>query len=330
MSTSKISTLGFPIAARWKISKEKILTENQKEKWIIFSETVDADGLPGVTYEIVISCNSKNEIKLRLYIELLEKLNINVSCKFLITSANKLCDDTVDEAKDDKNHVYCSRVATIEELFDPANSFFVNDYLTVTMEAIISVQKEVINANSNDQQPKCCKLGSKLWESDDKDFVIVVEGKEIELHKNVLSAESPVFKRMIQSGMQESKENKVTIIDFDFKTVESAVKYCYGFEDSNLWTIEKAANLLQFSDKYDMKELKTFVENLLPSQITVMNVCKIANASILSNSIKLRQKCFEFMLECTQKKRFITDLELLDKDFMVELMKASLSHFTME
>uniref|UniRef100_A0AC34G810 BTB domain-containing protein n=1 Tax=Panagrolaimus sp. ES5 TaxID=591445 RepID=A0AC34G810_9BILA len=130
---------------------------------------------------------------------------------------------------------------------------------------------------------------------------------------------------MIQSGMQESKENKVIITDFDFTTVESAVKFCYGFEESNLWSIENAVNLLQFSDKYDMKDLKTSVENFLSSQISPMNVCKLANAAILSNSIKLREKCFEYMLECNQEKVFVSNLEILDKDFALELMKATFS-----
>uniref|UniRef100_A0A914YEM0 BTB domain-containing protein n=1 Tax=Panagrolaimus superbus TaxID=310955 RepID=A0A914YEM0_9BILA len=65
---------------------------------------------------------------------------------------------------------------------------------------------------------------------------------------------------MIESGMQESKESKVTIIDFNFETVEKAVKFCYGFEDPNLWSIDNAVNLLQFADKYDIKDLKSFSE----------------------------------------------------------------------
>uniref|UniRef100_A0A914P7A0 Uncharacterized protein n=1 Tax=Panagrolaimus davidi TaxID=227884 RepID=A0A914P7A0_9BILA len=56
-----------------------------------------------------------------------------------------------------------------------------------------------------------------------------------------------------------------------------------------------------------------------------MNVCALANLSILTNSVKLRRKCFEYLLECNRKKIFVADLDSMDKDFAFELMKSSFS-----
>uniref|UniRef100_A0A914QN91 BTB domain-containing protein n=1 Tax=Panagrolaimus davidi TaxID=227884 RepID=A0A914QN91_9BILA len=200
------------------------------------------------------------------------------------------------------------------------------------MEAILTVQKEVSgNSLSGPEMSKTCKckLGLKLWDQDDKDFTFMVEEKEIQVHKNVISAESSVFDRMIKSGLQESKETKVAIIDFDFKTVEAGLKFCYGINDDKLYNVENGIKLLQFSDKYDIKDLKTSMETFLLSQISRMNACKLANASILGNSIILRRKCFEYLIECNQKKISVADLEILDKDLALELMKALFSRFTM-
>uniref|UniRef100_A0AC34G7J3 BTB domain-containing protein n=1 Tax=Panagrolaimus sp. ES5 TaxID=591445 RepID=A0AC34G7J3_9BILA len=228
MSAPKSSTLEIPIAARWKISKEKLLAKCKNESETIFSEGVVIEELSGVKYHIAIACGKTKDItKIGVFLLILmeQQLNIDVSYKFSIPSTYKLI-NKAGEMKKEKSHTNIfSSIATIEELFDPTNNFIVHDYLTVTMEAIINVE---FAAASNGQQPQCCKLGSKLWEREDKDFVIYVEGKEIKLHKNVINAESVVFETMIQSGMQESKENNVNIIDFDFTTVESAVKFCYG------------------------------------------------------------------------------------------------------
>uniref|UniRef100_A0AC35F1R4 Uncharacterized protein n=1 Tax=Panagrolaimus sp. PS1159 TaxID=55785 RepID=A0AC35F1R4_9BILA len=56
-----------------------------------------------------------------------------------------------------------------------------------------------------------------------------------------------------------------------------------------------------------------------------MNVCALANLSIRTNSVKLREICFKYLFECNQKKIFVADLDSMDKDFAFELMKSSFS-----
>uniref|UniRef100_A0A914QJI0 BTB domain-containing protein n=1 Tax=Panagrolaimus davidi TaxID=227884 RepID=A0A914QJI0_9BILA len=128
---------------------------------------------------------------------------------------------------------------------------------------------------------------------------------------------------MIQSGLKESEDGKIVIIDFDFKTVEIALKFCYGIEEN--WSLDSAVEVLQFADRYDLNDLKNSVETFLSSQLCPINVCKITNASIFSNSVKLRETCFEYLLECNQKKIFVSDLDCLDKDIAFKLMKSSFS-----
>uniref|UniRef100_A0A914PHJ1 Transmembrane protein n=1 Tax=Panagrolaimus davidi TaxID=227884 RepID=A0A914PHJ1_9BILA len=79
-----------------------------------------------------------------------------------------------------------------------------------------------------------------------------------------------------------------------------------------------------FADDYGLNK-KDFGETFLSSQLSPMNVCALANLSILTNSVKLRETCFEYLLECNQKKIFVSDLDSVDKDFAFELMKSSFS-----
>uniref|UniRef100_A0AC34FZE6 BTB domain-containing protein n=1 Tax=Panagrolaimus sp. ES5 TaxID=591445 RepID=A0AC34FZE6_9BILA len=103
-------------------------------------------------------------------------------------------------------------------MFDrPSNLFGIEtkEELNMTVNNIFTIP--LCNKRVDVNEDPICERG-------DKDFVIVVGDKELKLHKNVINAESSVFETMIQSGLQELKKNKVTITDFDFITVESAVK----------------------------------------------------------------------------------------------------------
>uniref|UniRef100_A0A914Y7W3 Uncharacterized protein n=1 Tax=Panagrolaimus superbus TaxID=310955 RepID=A0A914Y7W3_9BILA len=107
--------------------------------------------------------------------------NINVSCKFSFPLVNKLLTENEKLQMTSTSNVYVTRFGTFNELMDPANNFIVDDYLIIKMEAILIIAKNKTDTVSNIQQSNCCKLGSKLWERDDKDFVIIVDGKEIKV-----------------------------------------------------------------------------------------------------------------------------------------------------
>uniref|UniRef100_A0A914QZ90 BTB domain-containing protein n=1 Tax=Panagrolaimus davidi TaxID=227884 RepID=A0A914QZ90_9BILA len=113
---------------------------------------------------------------------------------------------------------------------------------------------------------------------------------------------------MIHSSFKESNESKVLIPDFDLEVIEIAIKFCYGISITNdELNVLNGIKLLQFSDKYDICDLKDSIEIYLFNQKSLMNICEIVNASIISNSIKLREQCFDFILDCMKKRIFHTD-----------------------
>lgn len=56
--------------------------------------------------------------------------------------------------------------------------------------------------------------------------------------------------------MKEAKNNKCTIVDFSFESIDLAIKYCYEHDISKLVTVENASELLRFADKYQIKPLQ--------------------------------------------------------------------------
>uniref|UniRef100_A0AC35GAF1 BTB domain-containing protein n=1 Tax=Panagrolaimus sp. PS1159 TaxID=55785 RepID=A0AC35GAF1_9BILA len=163
----------------------------------------------------------------------------------------------------------------------------------------------VFNGTTSGRGQMCCKteelfdpeksglLGLSLWAQENpKDFTIFVDEKKIVVHKCVFSATSPVFTRAFEPGKKESEENKVTIKDFAYEIVETAIKYCYHSSLVTDPTVENKMKVLQFFDKYDIHLLKDDLENFLISEINESNVCLFSNAAILSNSLKLEKKMF--------------------------------------
>uniref|UniRef100_A0A914QM94 BTB domain-containing protein n=1 Tax=Panagrolaimus davidi TaxID=227884 RepID=A0A914QM94_9BILA len=260
MSCSKISAIEVPISIRWKIPKQKLLNESKKEEWRIKSEEFSVKEISGVSYHVGIDSffsqnNNGKCVFLTLVLKMENELKMNVNYNLCVPTANY--NGTNSEFKNEKEHFCVTLIGKIDELFDPTRNFIVNDSMIITMEAIITVQMNLSHsAVLVSEESKFCKLGLKLWDRDDKDFTVIVDGKEIKVHKLIVSTESSVFNQMIKSGLQESKENKVTITDFDYEIVETAKKFCYGINDEEFYNVENGIKLLQFSDKYDITDLK--------------------------------------------------------------------------
>jgi hypothetical protein len=86
------------------------------------------------------------------------------------------------------------------------------------------------------------------------------EGNEeaIKVHKSVMMLNWPFFEKMLNSGMQEAQENKLTL-PLPRSTVEVIVRYLYG--QRLKLEIEDAARLILYADMYLLPELKRICIN---------------------------------------------------------------------
>lgn len=121
------------------------------------------------------------------------------------------------------------------------------------------------------------------------DVSLDVEGKLYPVHKNILSARSPVFRAMFTGGMRERSEKTIKIYDVDTTIFSEFLKYIYcgKFDDKLLQ--ERTVEVLSTANKYDIRALKVKCEELLLQRVTKSSAASILMAADLYNASHLKQ-----------------------------------------
>uniref|UniRef100_A0AC35G8D1 BTB domain-containing protein n=1 Tax=Panagrolaimus sp. PS1159 TaxID=55785 RepID=A0AC35G8D1_9BILA len=228
-------------------------------------------------------------------------------------------------------------ICTKNDLFNPEKKFIADEHLVVGMRGMLLIDssshfKDLYagDDDSDEEAPK--SLADYLWKSDDKDFEIYIGKKDatmtsITVHKCVLSSRSKVFERMIKTDMKENRDGRVFIEDFDSDTVEAAVEYFYDQGcDPFTNSLTSAFSLLQFAEKYDIKDLKDeIVMRLVKEKLLPEHVVEISNAAIISNSPTLRDFCSDALLIFMRHGIQVDNIDDLDEEFSKGLFKKAFS-----
>uniref|UniRef100_A0AC34GSQ4 BTB domain-containing protein n=1 Tax=Panagrolaimus sp. ES5 TaxID=591445 RepID=A0AC34GSQ4_9BILA len=298
----------YPFAAEWIISEARLQTlKNSTNYECLESDIFTVINSSNVQYYLTIFPNGSREAQrtetwIFLQVRLGNEKNVEAEWTFSIKTAKwtkKACYNYV------VNIGYGSYVG---ELFDSNKKFFVDGNLTVKVEGIFKIENPTPSMGTIEN---FCGL----WNTGLKDFAIIVDKKEIEVHKVILAYHSPVFNVMFSSGMKETTESKMEVIDFSSDIVEKAIKLCYGFKLLSDLSNDECFSLLKFADKYNMMIIQDIIESFLCAKISVSNVCEFANSSIETNSLKLQNQCMNFLVNCLYAKQVVSNMELLDRDF---------------
>lgn len=126
------------------------------------------------------------------------------------------------------------------------------------------------------------------------DVTITIEDKNIEAHKSILAARSPVFHAMFSSNMKENNEDKVNIEDIDYNVMEEMLYFIYCGTVRNI--NEFKIPLLKAADKYDLESLKLICERALQNDINLENYCEIIEIVKLHDCKNLRSDLIEFVV----------------------------------
>ncbi|XP_044582405.1 uncharacterized protein LOC123263579 [Cotesia glomerata] len=134
---------------------------------------------------------------------------------------------------------------------------------------------------------------------DDKeltDMLIKIEDGEFPAHRSIISAQSPVFYKMLTSGMKESKENSITFPDTDTDVIKELLLFIYkGKMDKAETDAELALKLCNFAHMYQIDQLKITCEYILIRSLTIENAPAILAAGKIMESVILQQQASAFI-----------------------------------
>jgi len=90
-------------------------------------------------------------------------------------------------------------------------------------------------------------LNSLLTETSLSDVTCEVNGKQFQLHKNILAIGSPTFKRIFTNNLEEVKSGRLKVSDISKEAFEEATRYLYTGKVPNMRRF--ALELFEFADK---------------------------------------------------------------------------------
>lgn len=177
------------------------------------------------------------------------------------------------------------------------------DSITVYVEIEVAVDTVTTSVDDTFEPNKSCscerKLGEdylKIWnDSVLTDFTIKIQEKEIQVHRVILAARSPVFAAMLHHvDTSESKTGILEIKDVEYNVVKEMLQFIYSGRSSPDLN-ELASDLLIAADKYRLEELKNHCEQSLIQAINCENACQLLIIADMYGAFTLRKKVNTFI-----------------------------------
>ncbi|XP_051054954.1 speckle-type POZ protein-like [Phodopus roborovskii] len=146
------------------------------------------------------------------------------------------------------------------------------------------------------QVPRCTmadELG-ELWENSlFADCCLVVAGQEFRAHKAILAARSPVFRALFQRDMEESRTNRIEILDLEPHVFKAMMCFIYTGKAPDLHNM--ADTVLPAADKYGLERLKVICEDALCRDLSVENAAHTLILADLHSVGQLRMQALDFI-----------------------------------
>ncbi|KAK0092472.1 hypothetical protein PV326_001330 [Microctonus aethiopoides] len=80
-------------------------------------------------------------------------------------------------------------------------------------------------------------------------MMIVIDEKEILVHKIILAAHSTVFSAMFKAGLSESKNKRIIVIDIEVDIMQKVVEFMYTETINSLPEYGDLLSILKVADK---------------------------------------------------------------------------------
>lgn len=133
-----------------------------------------------------------------------------------------------------------------------------------------------------------------LFSSEFSDVSLVVGEKEIQAHRNILSARSPVFSRMLNSEMMESSSREILIDDITEEALREMLSFVYTGQVPNIQVL--AHQLYYAADKYQIDELIVICEDSLIRNLSVNSCVETLILSDRHDAVNLKMSVLEYII----------------------------------
>jgi len=166
-------------------------------------------------------------------------------------------------------------------------------------------------------------LTTLLKSSSGSDLTLVCsDGREVRVHSNIMTARSPVFSTMLESGMIEQSRKRVEVEDFGSSVVEAFVHYIYTAQIIGA-EFEAMVELMKIGNKYMVDALVDDCAKKLTQMLSNSNVLSLgAVAEVLSRE-ELLESCAQFVAKNVEAEVLVHAWEKKLKDspsFLVKII----------
>ncbi|XP_063925361.1 BTB/POZ domain-containing protein 9-like isoform X1 [Zophobas morio] len=145
---------------------------------------------------------------------------------------------------------------------------------------------------------KLCKDISSLYlKKTFSDVCFIVEDQKLYAHRNILAVRSRYFENLLSGGLEEPKQEDITIKNVPLKAFKMLLRYIYTDEilvtTSNT---ELVSQVFALSCLYSMQDLQDVIISKL-KPIDLDNVHRILNMAHLHDKAELKKVCYSFLEE---------------------------------
>ncbi|KAK7574136.1 hypothetical protein V9T40_011327 [Parthenolecanium corni] len=123
------------------------------------------------------------------------------------------------------------------------------------------------------------------------DLTITVEGKQIYVHREILSSRSNYFETLLKEHWTQ-KNQKVLDMDRSYDVIHSYLQYIYtGKIEANQ---NLALELLNLAEEYQDLTFKNFCDEYFNFNVEIDNVASLFDFAVKVNATKLLESCMQF------------------------------------
>ena len=273
---------------------------------VLVSPKFSSDTNDKIKWRLKLYVNGENEkskdyVSLFLYLVSPEETKVEVKGQLSILNAKGVRSNKIDfqYVYEDAGGRGYRKFIERNTLLDKSQGYLSDDKLTIVCQGDVIKNSVTVAGQSNPRKIKVpnCDLSENLGEVFENqkfsDVVLSVKGTEFKVHKNILSARSPVFAAMFEHDLAENRNGKVDITDFDGDVIEEMLTFMYTGKTSKL--DEMAEGLLGAADKYDLDRLKAMCEKQLYANLSIENASRVLILADLHNANQLKDQTIDFL-----------------------------------